>query len=176
MGILYPAVVWKSEALRPVSPALWLAGICVLRLFTTRSSLERGFLAATAGFAALITFNQNPRVTRLYPVLINGFLLAYFGSTLLWPPTIVERFARLRHRIFPQRAVDYTRVVTVVWCLFFFINGTIALATSLWASTAVWSLYNGVISYVLIGVLFAAELVFRRRMWRLANGEASADD
>jgi uncharacterized membrane protein len=37
----------------------------------------------------------------------------------------------------------------------------------LWASEAVWSLYTGVISYVLMAVLFGAEYLVRLRFKRL---------
>jgi len=54
-----------------------------------------------------------------------------------------------------------------VWCGFFVLNGAIALGTALWASEAVWSLYTGVISYVLMGLLFAGEYLVRLRFKRL---------
>jgi uncharacterized membrane protein len=51
--------------------------------------------------------------------------------------------------------------------VFFLINGAIALATALWASEAVWSLYTGVISYGLMGALFGIEFLVRLRFKRL---------
>ena len=58
---------------------------------------------------------------------------------------------------FPPAAVVYTRRVTQVWCGFFVVNGLIAVATALWASTAVWTLYNGLLSYVAMGVLMGGD-------------------
>ena len=58
----------------------------------------------------------------------------------------------------------YTRKVTQVWCGFFVLNGGLALGTALWASDATWALYNGLIAYGLMGVLFAGEWVVRRRV------------
>jgi uncharacterized membrane protein len=58
--------------------------------------------------------------------------------------------------------------VTQVWCWFFSVNGAIALATALWASPAIWTLYNGLIAYLVMGLLFAGEYVvrwhFKRRL------------
>jgi uncharacterized membrane protein len=75
----------------------------------------------------------------------------------------VERLARLQQPDLPPQGVRYTRRVTQVWCGFFIINGSIALITALWSSFAWWSLYNGLIAYVLMGLLFAGEYLIRRR-------------
>lgn len=104
---------------------------------------------------------------KLYPVLVNAALLMAFGYSLVAPPSMVERLARLREPDLPPAAIAYTRRVTEVWCGFFILNGAAALATALWATEAIWSLYTGVISYVLMGILFGAEFLLRLRFKRL---------
>lgn len=104
---------------------------------------------------------------KLYPVLINCAMLTAFGYSLISPPSMVERLARLREPNLPPAAVGYTRRVTQIWCVFFVINGSIALGTALWASEEVWSLYTGVIAYFLMGALFGGEFLFRLRFKRL---------
>lgn len=94
---------------------------------------------------------------QLYPVLVSATMLCLFGYSLAFPPTIIERLVRIREPNLPPRAVIYTRRVTQVWCGFFAVNGCIALITVLWGSAKVWTLYNGVIAYVLMGLLFAGE-------------------
>jgi uncharacterized membrane protein len=85
---------------------------------------------------------------------------------------MIERMARLSDPALPAYAIAYTRRVTQVWCGFFVMNGTLALLTAVWASAAIWSLYNGVLAYVLMGCLFAGEylvrIVVRRRHRQLA--------
>ena len=104
---------------------------------------------------------------KFYPVLMNLLMLVLFAQSLLFPPTIIERIARKTESTFPPEAVIYTRRVTQVWCVFFIINGTISLITLFWASPKIWSLYNGVIAYMLMGILFGSEylvrLSFKRR-------------
>lgn len=100
---------------------------------------------------------------QLYPVLISVIMLCLFAYSLIFPPSFIERIARLSESELPLQAVFYTRRVTQVWCVFFVFNGGVALATALWASPAVWSLYNGVISYLLMGLLFAGEYLVRLR-------------
>lgn len=101
---------------------------------------------------------------KFYPVLVNASMLWVFGSSLLRPPSAVERMARLTEPNLSPAAVVYTRRVTCVWCVFFVANGGIALATALWASPEVWTLYNGCIAYVLMGLLFAVEYGVRQRV------------
>jgi uncharacterized membrane protein len=43
------------------------------------------------------------------------------------------------------------------------LNGSMALITALWSSFEVWSLYNGLIAYVLMGLLFGGEYWVRQR-------------
>jgi len=93
--------------------------------------------------------------------VINTLLLTVFGLSLKLGPPVVERLARLRHPDLPPDGVRYTRKVTIVWCLFFAANGMIAAALAFWGSWAWWTLYNGVISYVLMAALMLGEWCVR---------------
>ena len=75
---------------------------------------------------------------------------------------MVETFARLRHKNLPAHAVVYCRRVTVVWCVFFIVNGLVALDSALFRSDAWWALYNGAIAYGAIALMFAGEYIARR--------------
>jgi uncharacterized membrane protein len=75
---------------------------------------------------------------------------------------MIERFARLAQPDLPEVAVIWTKKVTSVWCLFFILNTCIALYTVLFTSTQIWVLYNGFISYLLMGLLFAGEFILRK--------------
>ena len=106
---------------------------------------------------------------KLYPVLVNIGMLLLFGLSLVHPPSVIERFARIHEPSLPDAVVRYARRVTQVWCVFFVLNGTIAMITSLYASDEVWVLYNGVIAYILMGVIFAIEYLFRLKFRRIHN-------
>lgn len=103
---------------------------------------------------------------KFYPVLVNACLLVFFAWSLKVPPSMIERFARLKEPDLPERGIHYTRQVTVVWCGFFIINGTIALLTALYASDALWAAYNGFIAYIAMGTLFAGEWLIRQRVMK----------
>ncbi|THB73912.1 MAG: hypothetical protein D6B28_03045 [Gammaproteobacteria bacterium] len=108
---------------------------------------------------------------KLYPALVSAGMLVIFASSLYWPPPIIERFARLMDKNFPDEAIPYTRKVTIAWCLFFIINGLIALWTTFFASQEMWVTYNGLISYILIGLMFAVEFVIRKIVMRKNSPE-----
>lgn len=98
-----------------------------------------------------------------YPVIINLSLLTVFCYSLKYPPCIIERFARIQHAELSEKAIRYTRKVTYYWCLFFVFNGCIAFITCLSGDLAVWTFYNGGISYLLIGLLMGGEWLIRKK-------------
>lgn len=167
--LLYPLAIWFGHG--QIEPR-WLAGILLLAAATRLPSLKLSSVARYTVLCALLLVAlaiwQNALLPlKLYPVLVNAGLLAAFGLSLFHPPSMIERFARLQEPDLPPAAVAYTRRVTQVWCVFFILNGSIALGTALFASEAIWSLYTGVISYVLMGLLFAIEFLCRLRFKRL---------
>ncbi|GLO61994.1 hypothetical protein MACH09_25020 [Vibrio sp. MACH09] len=107
-------------------------------------------------------FKQNSWLT-FYPVAVNLCMLCVFAYSLNQPKTIIERLARLQEPDLPQSGIDYTRKVTIVWCLFFVINGSIALYTC-FQSMEIWTLYNGLVSYLFAGSLFAIEWLVRQKV------------
>ncbi|MBW3730104.1 hypothetical protein [Aeromonas dhakensis] len=99
-----------------------------------------------------------------YPLAVSLALLCLFGWSLTRPMSLVERLARLQDPALPAAAIGYTRRVTQVWCGFFVINGALAAFTIWHGDLALWSLYNGLVSYLLMGGLMGAEYLVRRRL------------
>ena len=99
-----------------------------------------------------------------YPLAVSLALLCLFGWSLTRPMSLVERLARLQDPALPAAAIGYTRLVTQVWCGFFVINGALAAFTIWHGDQALWSRYNGFISYLLMGGLMGAEYLVRRRL------------
>jgi uncharacterized membrane protein len=163
--LLYPLVIYFG--LGRFEPR-WLA-LLLLAIVSARAAISRDpvWLVAAAGALILVTVSllaNEVLPLKLYPVLVNAVMLGVFGISLRHPPSAIERIARLHEKNFPDVAIAYTRKVTIVWCGFFIVNGGIALATALWASDQVWAAYNGLIAYVLMGVLFAGEWLVRQRV------------
>jgi uncharacterized membrane protein len=161
--LLYPLAIWLGHGhVEPRLLALLLVLAAATRLPTLKiNRASRWWLAGALLLAAIAVWNNALLPLKLYPVLVNLGMLALFGYSLYVPPSIIERMARLSDPALPVYAIAYTRRVTQVWCGFFVVNGGVALITALWASAAVWSLYNGVLAYVLMGCLFVGEYLVR---------------
>jgi hypothetical protein len=100
----------------------------------------------------------------LYPLAVSFSLLVSFAYTLIFPPAMIFRFAVVRDKsitgsLAEKRIQAQCRAATLVWCVFFVINGGVSAATVFFASDAVWAAYNGGVSYILIGLLFAGEMM-----------------
>ncbi|NBA93999.1 hypothetical protein [Pseudomonas sp. R5(2019)] len=165
-GVLYPFAVYAGMAhFAPWQFALLLGGLWLGRALTSGGKPGSLWMALAAlAFCGVLAVANSPQLLRWYPVLINSFLLGLFGLSLRYGPPLVERLARLREPELPTAAIPYTRQVTKVWCLFFLGNGLIASGLTLWAPLDWWTLYNGVIAYALMGLLFAAEWLIRQRV------------
>ncbi|WP_255423095.1 hypothetical protein [Undibacterium sp. LX40W] len=149
----------------------WLAGLLLVLVATRVPALKVSKLARWSALCALmmvlVAVWMNALLPlKLYPVLVNLAFLITFTYSLSTPQSMIERFARLTEPELPPSAVRYTRNVTKVWCVFFVLNGSIAFATAVWASQEIWTLYTGVISYALMGGLFAVEYLVRIRFKR----------
>nr|WP_244137130.1 hypothetical protein [Burkholderia pyrrocinia] len=125
--------------------------------------------------SAAIVWTNSELLLRLYPSLVNLGLLVVFGATLVRGPSMVEKFARLHSPDPSPQVVRYTRRVTQLWCVFFILNSVFSVYTAVCWRREAWSLYNGALAYVLIGVLLVGEIAWRRLVLlpRAARSEAS---
>jgi uncharacterized membrane protein len=165
LTLLYPATVYYGmQYFQPREIALMLAVLLLLRLMVIQSriTLQIGLIGLVyAGFAA---YSNQLIALRFYPVVVNTGMLLIFASSLIYPPCVIERLARLQNPVLPPQAPPYLFRLTQIWCGFFVINGSIALFTALYSSFEIWSLYNGLIAYLLMGLLFAGEYCVRQRI------------
>jgi uncharacterized membrane protein len=165
-GLAYPfAVYYGQQHLAPRFFALLLGGLWLARFLAQgQKPGSRGMAIAALSFCVLLGLVDSPTLLRWYLALISLFGLALFGLSLKYGPPMVERLARLREPELPEVAIAYTRQVTKVWVGFFLFNAALVSALTLWAPLSWWTLYTGLISYVLMGMLFAAEWLVRQRV------------
>jgi uncharacterized membrane protein len=171
LAIAYPLVVWLgSGTIEPRLLAVLLGIVLLMRLKTlNRGIAARWWIVATLALLTAAIWANALLPLKLYPVIVNAAFFVAFGYSLIVPPSMIERFARLNEPELPEPAVAYTRRVTQVWCVFFVLNGFIAFVTAVWASPGVWWLYNGFIAYVLMGLLFIAEYWLRNRFKQMQH-------
>jgi uncharacterized membrane protein len=171
---VYPfAIYFGLHYFSPRYLALIIALIFICRFFVMgRRQIGTGKWASLAiiivgiGLCLWAMVSNNALTIRLYPVAINITFLIVFMTSWFFPPTIIERFARITTPDLPPAAIKYTRVVTLVWSCFFVINASIALYTALFCSLKVWTFYNGFLSYFIIGLLFVIEFIVRKIVQR----------
>jgi acyl-coenzyme A synthetase/AMP-(fatty) acid ligase/uncharacterized membrane protein len=107
---------------------------------------------------------------KLYPVAVSLAIGFSFAYTLWFPPSMVFRLASLSQKnikFIPSYPIveRYCYKVSLVWVFFCFTNAFVALATS-FASDFIWSIYNGFISYMLMGTIFIGEFMIRKIIQR----------
>jgi len=167
----YPFLVWYSlEYFQPRYVALALAGLFLLRLLRLQPGQS---LSLTAGpwvfftcalFLLAVALANETQWLLAYPVFVSLAFFAVFSYSLFHPPSIIERLARLEDPDLPPKGVAYTRMVTQVWSGFFLANAAISLGTVWYGEHWLWSLYNGFLFYVLMGLLMAVEMAIRRKV------------
>lgn len=171
MLLAWPFLVWFGLAHNSLQ---WLLPLMALLLFLRFRQTRRQagplnvvtqVVAATGMTLCIASYLlKTHQLLLFYPVVVNTVMLAVFGGSLWSSMPIVERLARLREPALPERAVRYTRRVTQIWCAFFVGNGGIALFTALHGDMSLWTAWNGMISYLLIGMLMAGEWLVRQRV------------
>lgn len=172
--VLYPFLVgWSLSSGHLFWVSAMLVGLGVIRLFSQSNSLmwPLTWFAILCGGLSLVL--KDHAWLKMYPVFMSTGALIIFTTTLIKPPSMIERFARLAEPDLPESGVIWTRKVTIVWCIFFVFNALIALSTVLFAPMNIWVLYNGFISYVLMGILLLGEFILRKRHQRLNTNQPS---
>ena len=173
---LYPILIFAGlHYLDPRTVGACVLAALVLRyrrraahLFSGFSAVEFAALALPLALGIAVVVANDEMLLRLYPASISASMLLLFGATLVNPPTMVERFARLQHPDLAPERVRYTRRVTEAWCLFFVLNGAIAAYTAVFSPRETWAIYNGFVAYLLMGTLLVAERIVRRRVIRMS--------
>lgn len=171
--LAWPFVIWFGLAHNSLHWLLPLmALLLVLRLRQARKNagpmrfvMQSVALAGIALCVASVLLKTH-QLLLFYPVVVNAVMLSVFGGSLWSAMPLVERLARLRPPDLPPQGVRYTRRVTQIWCLFFIFNGTIALFTALHGDMRMWTTWNGMLSYLLMGALMAGEWLIRRKVMK----------
>lgn len=170
--LAYPMLVWVG--LTRWSPRVLalvlLAVLAPLALGRMRGSSRQALreLAllpiVTLAMLACAAILDAAGVMLVVPVVTNALLLIAFAATLRRDSRpMVERFARLHRSDLTPEQQAWCRGWTRIWSGFFVLNGGTALLLALFAPLDWWAFYNGMLAYVLMGLLFAGEWLLRRR-------------
>ena len=137
------------------------AGVVAL-IVRSRTALLVGVLLAALLGAALLSHQQ---VLAALPfIALNLVLASVFGTTLRRGDTpLIVRIAELDNaNELTPKFVRYLRALTRSWMLFFVAMAILSLVLMLYAPFEWWSLFVNVLTWPLIGLMFAAEWLVRR--------------
>ena len=162
--LLYPYLVYRGieSGMAWVAPA-FIAALFLWRAFTARTMktrINQALIAITFLFGA---YYIQSITAKAMPVLIQLMLVAFFGKTLLSGkgPPLIERFVLLEFPQSPPYIIEYCRQLTIVWVAFFAFNAIVCSALAIWGDDVWWALFNGVIVYLMIGLLMVGEYTYR---------------
>jgi uncharacterized membrane protein len=124
-------------------------------------------LPAVALVFALLGFVLHEGV---FLMILPSATQAAFGLTF-WrslgkPVPLIEHFARMVKPELSDGEVAHCRQWTKIWAVYLWVLATIGLVLAAVASLKVWTAYVGVVSYVLVGLLFAVEYIQRKLRFR----------
>ena len=165
-SVLYPFVVYftiSEYGIRPL--AILLLVVLTLRVllwqqFTSRDKfLLTALITLLCGLAAWF---ESETILRYYPVLMNLSFASVFLMSLRSQIPLVERIASLVVEDFPEEAKRYLRGLTLAWGLLLTFNAIVSFYTACCLSLKYWTIYNGVVAYVIFAVFSLAELGYRR--------------
>lgn len=176
-GAAYPFIVYAGIGHVPPAVFVGLAlAVLAIRAIWLRGGGRDGMVSgalAAVGLVLLALLSIDGMVAaKAYPVLMSLAFAAAFGWSLLFPPTLVERFAAMAGTVATAPARRYMRRVTLVWFVFLLANAGVSAWTTVAEDPAVWALYNGFLSYLLMGLLMGGEFLVRRWVRRRAKGGA----
>lgn len=163
---------WTLSQQRIDVAALTLIGWVIVRaipiVLSARREQRRAALqlpAIALVFAVLGWISDDGTWLLVLPSATQGA----FGLTLLRSLSgvpLIEHFARMVKPELSPAELAHCRAWTRIWGLYLLALAAIGLCLARWAPLGVWTVYVGVVSYVLVGVLFAVEYVIRKIRFR----------
>lgn len=161
LSVLYPFCVFL--ALQQDISLRWLSlFLLVLVLSAFFRSRQKAILFTGLILVSSLLFLNNEFFLRLYPVCMSAVFCFSFWISLRDRPLITVFAEKMGQRITPVVA-HYTRNVTIAWGIFMTFNTLISI-TTLFLPIWIWTLYNGLIFYILMGLMFVGEYLIRRRL------------
>jgi uncharacterized membrane protein len=182
--LAHAATVTASSRLTLASVVALALAVLLPGLLALRPAAWLGAVLATAVIALLARQDAAALLLFLPPVLINVFMAWLFGRTLgSGRPSLIERLVRLLHP--PEEDLDpaiaaYAARLTAAWTVLFTTLASVNLLLALFATPGglleaaglaptwavpieTWSLFANLLNYLVVGLFFVVEWIYRRR-------------
>lgn len=111
-------------------------------------------------FVIIVFHFTNIFAVKFYPVLANFSVFLLFFISYFQKETVIQKIAKSIEGELDDYTKKYTKNLTLCWAIFTFFNFMISLFT-VFLPEKIWAIYNGFVSYILIGSFFAIEYVVR---------------
>ncbi|HEY4182508.1 MAG TPA: hypothetical protein VGM90_37005 [Kofleriaceae bacterium] len=175
--VLYWTLTHRDVTVASLTLLAWVALRAIPIVLTAKKEQRRAALQLPAiglVFALLGLVSKNG----VWLLVLPSATQATFGLTFLRSlrgTPLIEHFARMMDPDLgvPQQA--HCRRWTKYWAYYLFALAALGLVVAATCSLAVWTLYAGVISYGMVGVLFAFEYVVRKLEFRDYNRKNPID-
>lgn len=161
--LVHLAVVWSAPRLE------WLALVvmCAIPLYEGLRAPRPGHwlaLLALSGLLHVLTrMGGGMYALFLPPVVTPAVVMAVFaGSLRAGRVPLVTRLARVGRAALEPEVLVYTRRVTALWALILAAIAVGNAALALFAPLPVWSLFSNFVNYLLVGLVFVLEYLYRR--------------
>lgn len=159
IAVVYPIAVFVALQHNFSVRTLGLILLCVILVISAwRRNVWMGLFGV--GLMATAAILNQEIFLKLYPVFMNALVCAMFAFSLRNVP-LVQRIAEKMKYKMTDESRQYARHVTIAWAVFMGLNMLVSLAT-VFMTDWIWTIYNGLISYCLIGVMFIGEYLVRR--------------
>ena len=163
---------WTLSQQRVGVAAITLLGWVVVRTIPVLISAKREQRAAALQLPAIaLVFaffgwvsNNGTWLLVLPSATQATFGLAFLRSLSGTP--LIEHFARMMKPELSAPELAHCRRWTGIWGIYLLVLAAAGLALARWATLAVWTVYVGVVSYAMVGALFAVEYVIRKIRFR----------
>lgn len=170
LSVAYPAVVYFTrDHIGPLAFISLAELLLLLRLLTLPAPQAKDWRPALVGalvLLPLLAVLDTGLASRFYPVLLSLVFAAVFTLSLWRPPSLIERLASLHHGDLPPEGQVYCHRLTIVWAAWLFANAAIAAALALAGADDYWALWTGLVSYIVMGALFAGDHLLRLTIYR----------
>ncbi len=167
LWIVLAGSYFAASALGHRALALAVIGLMVGALFAAGGRWLLGALLGVVLAALALRFSEHAALfAYLPPLAAFAFMAFFFGRTLAAGrvPFIV-RIARMEHPQLPPAMERHARALTVIWTACFAALFAGALALAFVVPFATWAWWVQGLGYVVPGLLFVGELVYRKRVF-----------
>lgn len=169
---LYPlAIFLLRDTISPLWLILGVVGVLLLRSLSPLPPHLAIFNKLMTSLSVLVSLAllasyliKGEEAIFYYPIFMNLSMALLFFTSLFRPPNLIACFALLTKPSLDEKGMRYTRKVTLVWGGFCLLNTLPSYGTIYFGDVSLWALYNGCISYILMGILFLGEYAVRRKV------------